>query len=137
MLIFSTFQIIYDTGLRLRWILIGYVIIAILCITFSTFALLPKVSINVEQEQLSSTIRKKSAVELGMTNQAITPDGTEAQKTPETSRTAARTEGESSIEKLGVINTAISTENVQIQENTVESVGQDTVFTDTHQQDTS
>ncbi len=60
----------YDAGVELRWIIVGYVIIAIVCTSFSTFVLLPKSSIAAEEEEPS--LEENFAVELGVNNQAVT-----------------------------------------------------------------
>ena len=54
----------------MRWIIVGYVIIAIVCTSFSTFVLLPKSSIAAEEEEPS--LEENFAVELGVNNQAVT-----------------------------------------------------------------
>ena len=56
--------------MELRWIIVGYAVIAIVFVICSTFLLLPKISIAAEQEQLQET----SKVVRSYSNQAVTPD---------------------------------------------------------------
>ena len=70
-LLFVKFQGIYDAGVSFRWILISYAIVAIFCVLCTTFILLPKTSIAVEQVESN---KQKSAVELGVANPGVTAD---------------------------------------------------------------
>ena len=57
--------------MELRWIIVGYAVIAIVFVLSSTFLLLPKISIAAEQEQLQ---KETSKVVRSYSNQAVTPD---------------------------------------------------------------
>ena len=58
--------------MELRWIIVGYVAIAIVFVLSSTFLLLPKMSIAAELEE--ELRRAESRVVSSYCNQAITPD---------------------------------------------------------------
>ena len=57
--------------MELRWIIVGYAVIAIVFVLSSTFLLLPKISIAAEQEELQ---KETSKVVRSYSNQAVTPD---------------------------------------------------------------
>ncbi|XP_028400752.1 solute carrier family 43 member 3-like [Dendronephthya gigantea] len=82
--VFLIFKTIYDSGVALRWVLMGYAIIAIVWISTTTLVLLPKTTISAELEEfsqetavkpgLSKGLNAKPGVELGVSNQAMTSD---------------------------------------------------------------
>lgn len=64
--------------MELRWIIVGYVAIAIVFVLSSTFLLLPKKSIAAEQEE--ELRQAESRAVCSYSNQAITPDVQQGQE---------------------------------------------------------
>ena len=124
----------------MRWILVGYAVLAVVVLLVNTFFLLPKASIAAEQDEYlekeqkhtikldapdtkpdqttSDVTKQKSTNQLGISNQAITPDTTEGdQKNNESSTTRQK-----STPELGITNKGMTPDSEGNQGLVVQSV---------------
>jgi hypothetical protein len=101
----------------IRWIFVGYVVLAIFCVLVSTFFLLPKTSIAAEQ------------VELGVCNEAVTP-GDQEMTMPKSSAKQKDSSKEKSRVELGISNQAVTPDTMGDQAMTIQSVGNIREFDD-------
>ncbi|CAB3998141.1 solute carrier family 43 member 3 isoform X2 [Paramuricea clavata] len=118
--VFLVFKLLYDAGVGIRWIFVGYVALAIFCILVSTFFLLPKTSIAAEQ------------VGLEVCNEAVTPDnvGDQEMTIPKSSAKQKDSNREKSRVELGISNQAVTPDTVGDQAMTIQSVGNIREFDD-------